>query len=617
MKHNREDIRNIAIIAHVDHGKTTLVDYMLKQTGVWRENQHVEKRIMDSNVLEKERGITILAKNCSIHYKGVKINIVDTPGHADFGGEVERTLKMVDSVLLLVDAAEGPLPQTKFVLKKSLDLGLKTIVVINKIDRKDARPNEVLNEVFDLFLSLGATEQQQDFPFVFAIAKQGIAKINLEDESTTLEPLLDCILKNVPPPCGDLDEPFQMLISAIDYNDYLGRIGIGRVNNGSVKLGDNIVLITKDGQKVATKITRLYQFENIQRVEADEISAGDIGAIAGLEDVDIGDTIADPSKPEPLPFVAIDEPTLTMNFMVNNSPFAGTEGKYVTTRNIGERLSKELKSNVSLKVEMTDSPDTFKVSGRGELHLAILIENMRREGYELQLSKPEVIMKKILDVLSEPFEHVIIDVPDENVGIVIEKLGKRKAEMRNMVSFNGNTRLEFVMPARGLIGYRGEFMTDTKGTGILHHNFHGYEPYKGEMTHRTKGALVSQEAGTASNYAMFKLQERSTFFVEHGTKVYEGMVVGENSREIDMRVNVCKTKQLSNMRSSGADEAIRLEPPLLHTLEQAIEWITDEEYVEVTPLSIRIRKKYLTDMDKKNARIAGKRAAEALLEQEN
>jgi GTP-binding protein len=616
VKHNREDIRNIAIIAHVDHGKTTLVDYMLKQTGVWRENQHVEKRIMDSNVLEKERGITILAKNCSIHYKGVKINIVDTPGHADFGGEVERTLKMVDSVLLLVDAAEGPLPQTKFVLKKSLDLGLKTIVVINKIDRKDARPNEVLNEVFDLFLSLGATEQQQDFPFVFAIAKQGIAKINLEDEGTTLEPLLDAIIKHVPPPFGDIDEPFQMLISAIDYNDYLGRIGIGRVTNGKVKIGDNIVLITKDGQKVATKITRLYQFENIKRVEADEISAGDIGAIAGLEDVDIGDTIADPKKPEPLPFVAIDEPTLTMNFMVNNSPFAGTEGKYVTTRNIGERLSRELKSNVSLKVEMTDSPDTFKVSGRGELHLAILIENMRREGYELQLSKPEVIMKKILDVLSEPFEHVIIDVPDEHVGIVIEKLGKRKAEMRNMVSFNNNTRLEFVMPARGLIGYRGEFMTDTKGTGILHHNFHGYEPYKGEMTHRTKGALVSQEAGTASNYAMFKLQERSTFFVEHGTKVYEGMVVGENSREIDMRVNVCKTKQLSNMRSSGADEAIRLEPPLLHTLEQAIEWITDEEYVEVTPLSIRIRKKYLTDMDKKNARIAVRRAADALLEQE-
>ena len=611
MKKERDDIRNIAIIAHVDHGKTTLVDYMLKQTGVWRVNQKVEKRIMDSNALEKERGITILAKNCSVHYKGVKINIVDTPGHADFGGEVERTLKMVDSVLLLVDAAEGPLPQTKFVLKKSLDLGLKPIVVINKIDRKDARPDVVLNEVFDLFLSLGATEEQQDFPFVYAIAKQGIAKRNLEDESDSLEPLFDIILENVKHPYGDLEAPFQMLISAIDYNDYLGRIGIGRITNGRLKIGDNIVLLSKDGGKTNAKVTRLYCFENIKRVEADEISAGDIGAIAGLEDVDIGDTIADPKMPEPLPFVAIDEPTITMNFIVNNSPFAGTEGKYVTTRNISERLSRELKSNVSLKVEMTDSPDTFKVSGRGELHLAILIENMRREGYEMQLSKPQVILKKIDDVICEPVEHVIIDVPDENVGIVIEKLGKRKAEMKNMLSFNNNTRLEFIMPSRGLIGYRSEFMTDTKGTGILHHNFHGYEPFKGEISHRTKGALVAMEAGTASNYAMFKLQERAIFFVEHGTKVYEGMVVGENSREIDMRVNVTKTKQLSNMRSSGADEAIRLEPPLLHTLEQAIEWITEDEYVEVTPINIRIRKKFLTEMDKKNARISDKRAAEA------
>lgn len=611
MKKERDDIRNIAIIAHVDHGKTTLVDYMLKQTGVWRENQKVEKRIMDSNVLEKERGITILAKNCSVHYKGVKINIVDTPGHADFGGEVERTLKMVDSVLLLVDAAEGPLPQTKFVLKKSLDLGLKPIVVINKIDRKDARPDVVLNEVFDLFMSLGASEEQQDFPFVYAIAKQGIAKINLEDESDSLEPLFDIILNNVKHPYGDLEAPFQMLISAIDYNDYLGRIGIGRITNGRLKIGDNIVLLSKDGGKTNAKVTRLYCFENIKRVEADEISAGDIGAIAGLEDVDIGDTIADPKNPEPLPFVAIDEPTITMNFIVNNSPFAGTEGKYVTTRNISERLSRELKSNVSLKVEMTDSPDTFKVSGRGELHLAILIENMRREGYEMQLSKPEVILKKIDDVVCEPVEHVIIDVPDENVGVVIEKLGKRRAEMKNMISFNNNTRLEFIMPARGLIGYRSEFMTDTKGTGILHHNFHGYEPFKGEITHRTKGALVAMEAGTASSYAMWKLSERAVFFVEHGFKVYEGMVVGENSREIDMRVNVTKTKQLSNMRSSGADEAIRLEPPLLHTLEQAIEWITDEEYVEVTPINIRIRKKYLTEMDKKNARISDKRASEA------
>jgi GTP-binding protein len=602
----RKDIRNIAIIAHVDHGKTTLVDYMLKQTGAWRENQHVEKRVMDSNALERERGITILAKNCSIHYNGIKINIVDTPGHADFGGEVERTLRMIDGVLLLVDAAEGPLPQTKFVLKKSLDLGLKPIVVINKIDRKDARANEVLNEVFDLFVSLGASEEQLDFPFVYAIAKQGIAKNNLEDESDSLKPMFDLIVKHVPEPEANLDEPFQMLISAIDYNDYLGRIGVGRIHNGTIKIGDNIVLLPREGDKINAKVTRIYTYENIKRVEARELTAGDIGAIAGLEDVDIGDTVADPKKPEGLPFVAIDEPTITMNFMVNNSPFAGQEGKYVTTRNISERLSRELKSNVSLRVEITDSPDTFKVSGRGELHLAILIENMRREGYELQLSKPEVIMKKIDDVICEPIEHVIIDVPEEFVGVVIEKLGKRKAEMKNMLTFNENTRVEFLIPSRGLIGYRAEFMTDTKGTGIIHHNFHGYEPYKGEISHRTKGALIAMEPGIASSYAMFKLQERTVFFVAPGTKVYEGMVVGENSRENDMRVNVTKTKQLTNMRASGADEAIRLEPPIIHTLEQAIEWITDDEFVEVTPESIRIRKRFLTEMDKKNAKLAAK-----------
>ncbi|MHB8581266.1 MAG: translational GTPase TypA [Ignavibacteriaceae bacterium] len=609
MNNFRNDIRNIAIIAHVDHGKTTLVDHMLKQTGAWRENQHIDKRVMDSNALEKERGITILAKNLSVKYKGVKINIIDTPGHADFGGEVERTLRMVDGVLLLVDAAEGPLPQTKFVLKKSLDLNLKPIVVINKIDRKDARPNEVLNEVFDLFISLGATEDQLDFPFVYAIAKEGIAKVNLEDENVSLAPLFDAIINKVPAPKCDLENPFQMLISAIDYNDYLGRIGIGRIHNGSARVGDNIILITKDGDKTNAKVSKLYLFENIKRIDAEEISAGDIGAIAGLEDVDIGDTITSPLKPEQLPFVAIDEPTITMNFMVNNSPFAGMEGKYVTTRNISERLSRELKSNVSLKVEMTESPDTFKVSGRGELHLAILIENMRREGYEMQLSRPEVIYKKVHDVLSEPMEHVIIDVPDEFVGVVIEKLGKRKAEMKNMLTFNNNTRLEFIIPSRGLIGYRAEFMTDTKGTGILHHNFNGYEPFKGEMIHRQRGALVAMEGGTASSYAMFKLQERSVFFVDHGTRVYEGMVVGENSRNNDMHVNVTKTKQLTNMRSSGADEAIRLEPPTILTLEQAIEWITDDEYVEVTPQSIRVRKRFLTDMDRKNARLAAKQNA--------
>ncbi len=608
MKFILDHIRNIAIIAHVDHGKTTLVDHLLKQTGAFRLNQQVEKRVMDSNALEKERGITILAKNLSITYKGIKINIIDTPGHADFGGEVERTLKMVNGVLLLVDAAEGPLPQTKFVLKKSLDLGLKPIVVINKIDRKDARPNEVLNEVFDLFISLGASEEQLDFPFVYAIAKQGIAKSDLKDESTSLIPLLDNIIKHVPVPTADINSPFQMLISAIDYNDYLGRIGIGRIHSGVIKTGENIVLITREGKKINSKVSKMYSFENIKRVEVDELSAGDIGSIAGFEDVDIGDTFASPEKPEALPFAAIDEPTITMNFMVNNSPFAGLEGKYVTTRNISERLSKELKSNVSLRVEMTDSPDIFRVSGRGELHLAILIENMRREGYEMQVSRPEVIFKKIIDVLSEPIEHVIIDVPEEFVGTVIEKLGKRKGEMKNMLTYKDNTRLEFLVPARGLIGYRSEFMTDTKGNGILHHNFNGYEPYKGEITHRQRGALVAMEAGTASAYAMYKLQERSVFFIEPGTKVYEGMVIGENSRNNDMHVNVTKTKQLSNMRSSGADEAIRLEPPIIHTLEQAIEWITDDEYVEITPGNIRVRKRYLTDMQRKNARIAAKQS---------
>ncbi len=609
MEKSRQDIRNIAIIAHVDHGKTTLVDFMLKQTGAWRDNQQIEKRVMDSNALEKERGITILAKNLSVHYKDIKINIIDTPGHADFGGEVERTLKMVDGVLLLVDAAEGPLPQTKFVLKKSLDLGIKPIVVINKIDRKDARPNDVLNEVFDLFVSLGASEEQLDFPYIYAIAKQGIAKIELTDESDSLMPLFDIIIDNVPPPIADLEEPFQMLVSAIDYNDYLGRIGIGRITNGTVKTGDNIVLITKDGTKVNSKISKLYIFDNIKRVEAVEASAGDIAAFAGLEDVDIGDTLASPLKPEGLPFVAIDEPTITMNFMVNNSPFAGLEGKYVTTRNISERLSKELKSNVSLRVEMTESPDIFKVSGRGELHLAILIENMRRENYEVQLSRPQVIMKRINDVLSEPMEHVIIDVPEEHVGIVIEKLGKRKAELKNMLTFNENSRLEFLIPSRGLIGYRSEFMTDTKGNGILHHNFHAYEPFKGEIVSRQRGALVAMEGGSSSAYAMYKLQERAVFFIDPGTKVYEGMVVGENTRSNDMQVNVTKTKQLTNMRSSGADEAIRLEPAKILTLEQAIEWITDDEFVEVTPQSIRMRKKYLTDMDRKNARLAAKQKA--------
>jgi GTP-binding protein len=589
----RENIRNIAIIAHVDHGKTTLVDHMLRQTGTFRSNQQLVTRVMDSNDLERERGITILAKNTSVHYGGVKINIVDTPGHADFGGEVERTLTMVEGVLLLVDAAEGPLPGTKFVLKKSLDLHLTPIVVINKIDRKDARPHEVLDLVFDLFLSLGATDKQLDFPTVYCIAKQGIARNELDHESTDLKPLLDAIVQHVPPPPGDTTQPFQMLVTTIDYNDYLGRLGIGRVHRGTIRLGGPMNVVHRDGTVEDARVTRIYTFDGLKRVEVEEADAGDIIAIAGMEDVDIGETIADAADPTPLPFVAIEEPTLSMNFMVNNSPFAGRDGKYVTTRHLSERLARELRSNVSLRIELTDSPDTFKVSGRGELHLAILIETMRREGYEFQVSRPEVILKRIDDVLSEPMEHVIIDVPDEFVGVVIENLGRRRGEMRNMISTNGNTRLEFIVPARGLLGFRGEFMTQTKGTGILHHNFHGYDPYRGEMSHRTKGAMVVMETGEAVAYGMWKLQERSVFFIEPGTKVYEGMVVGENSREHDMTVNVCKTKQLTNMRASGSDEAVRLEPPRLMTLEQAIEWIGDDELVEVTPHSVRLRKRHL------------------------
>ncbi|MBS4027621.1 MAG: translational GTPase TypA, partial [Ignavibacteriales bacterium] len=575
----RTDIRNIAIVAHVDHGKTTLVDHMLRQTGTFRENQAVVTRVMDSNDLEKERGITILAKNTSIFYQSknekskIKINIVDTPGHSDFSGEVERTLKMVDGVLLLVDAAEGPLPGTKFVLKKSLDLNLQPIVVINKIDRKDARSHEVLDMVFELFLSLGANDKQLDFPTIYAIAKQGIAKTNLEEEGINLEPLFEAIINKVPPPEGNPDEPFQMLVTSIDYNDYLGRLGIGRISRGTIRLGLPMEIIHRDGKVEDARVTKIYTFDGLKRTETAEAHAGDIIAISGMEDVDIGETIADSADPTPLPFVAIEEPTISMNFVVNNSPFAGTEGKYVTTRNLFERLTKELRSNVSLRVELTDSPDMFRVSGRGELHLGILIETMRREGYELQVSRPEVIYKRIDDVLCEPIEHVIIDVPDEFIGVVIENLGRRKGEMKNMLTSGGNTRLEFFVPARGLIGFRNEFMTQTKGTGILHHNFHGYEPFKGEIAHRTKGALVALENGEAVAYGMWKLQERSTFFLDPGTRVYSGMIVGENSREQDMVVNVCKTKQLTNMRASGSDEAVRLEPPRIFTLEQAIEWI--------------------------------------------
>jgi GTP-binding protein len=584
---------------------------MLRQTGTFRQNQQLVTRVMDSNDLERERGITILAKNTSVHYNGVKINIVDTPGHADFGGEVERTLTMVDGVLLLVDAAEGPLPGTKFVLKKSLDLHLKPIVVINKIDRKDARPHEVLDLVFDLFLSLGAADDQLDFPTIYCIAKQGIAKRELDQESTNLQPLFEAIVDKVPKPPGDVTAPFQMLVTTIDYNDYLGRLGIGRIHRGTIRLGAPMKVIHRDGVVEDAKVTKIYTFDGLKRIETNEEHAGDIIALAGMEDVDIGETFADATDPTPLPFVAIEEPTLSMNFVVNNSPFAGLDGKYVTTRHLGERLAKELRSNVSLRIELTDSPDVFKVSGRGELHLAILIETMRREGYEFQVSRPEVIYKRIADVLSEPMEHVIIDVPEEFVGVVIENLGRRKGEMKNMISSQGNARLEFFVPARGLIGFRGDFMTQTKGTGILHHNFHGYEPHKGDMTHRTKGALVAMETGEAVAYGMWKLQERASFFIDPGTKVYAGMIVGENAREKDMVVNVCKTKQLTNMRASGSDEAVRLEPPRLLTLEQAIEWIGDDEYVEVTPLNIRLRKKYL-DANERNR--MSKKKADAVVE---
>jgi GTP-binding protein len=595
----RNDIRNIAIIAHVDHGKTTLVDHMLRQTGTFRANQELVSRVMDSNDLERERGITILAKNTAVFYRsaqhpdGIKINIVDTPGHTDFAGEVERTLKMVDGVLLLVDAAEGPLPGTKFVLKKSLELNLQPIVVINKIDRKDARPHEVLDEVFELFLSLGANDQQLDFPTLYSIAKQGIARREIEDESTTLEPLFEAIVATVPPPAGDPSAPFQMLVTTIDYNDYLGRLGIGRISRGTIRLGSPMKVIHRDGSLEDARVTKIYTFEGLKRIEVPEASVGDIIALAGMEDVDIGETIADATDPTPLPFVSIEEPTLSMNFLVNNSPFAGQEGKYVTTRHLSERLARELRSNVSLRVELTDQPDAFRVSGRGELHLGILIETMRREGYEFQVSRPEVLYKRIDDVLSEPMEQVIIDVPDEFVGVVIENLGQRRGEMNHMVQVQGHTRLEFIVPARGLIGFRSEFMTQTKGTGILHHNFYGYEPVKGEISTRTRGALVALEDGVAVAYAMWKLQERSVFFIEPGTRVYAGMIVGENSREQDLVVNVCKTKHLTNMRASGADEAIRLETPRIMTLEQAIEWIGNDEYVEVTPKSIRLRKKYL------------------------
>lgn len=598
----RHDVKNIAIIAHVDHGKTTLVDGMLKQSGIFRENEQVQERVLDSNELERERGITILAKNTAVNYKGININIVDTPGHADFSGEVERVLKMVDGVLLLVDAFEGPMPQTRFVLRKALQLNLKPIVVINKIDRPEARSIDVIDEVLELFIELGADDEQLEFPVVYASSREGYAKLNLNDENDNLEPLFKTIIDHVPSPGGEIDAPLQVLVSSIDYDDYVGRIAIGRIERGKIKNGQQVVICRKDGTISQSKIGKLYKFSGLKRVESEEAMLGDIVAISGLGQINIGETVCDPEFAEPLPFVDIDEPTISMTFSVNNSPFAGREGTFVTSRHLRERLYKELETNVSLRVEDTDSPDAFKVSGRGELHLSILIETMRRQGYEFQVSKPTVILKEIDGQLCEPIELVTIDVPEEYMGAVIEKLGMRKAEMINMHSSNqGYMRLEFKVPSRGLIGYRSEFLTDTKGNGIINHIFYGYEPYKGEISGRQRGSLVAWEEGEAVTYGLYNAQERGTLFITPGTRVYEGMIVGENARAEDIVVNVCKKKHVTNMRAAGSDDALRLTPPRQLSLEQALEFIAEDELVEVTPKNIRLRKKILdTEQRAKN-----------------
>ncbi|WP_187288926.1 translational GTPase TypA [Clostridium sp. BNL1100] len=590
----RQEIKNIAIIAHVDHGKTTLVDAMLRQSGIFRENEAVAERVMDSNDLEKERGITILAKNTAVNYNGTKINIVDTPGHADFGGEVERVLKMVDGVLLLVDAFEGAMPQTRFVLKKALQLDLKPIVVVNKIDRPEARPEEVVDEVLELFIELGADDDQLEFPVIYASSREGFAVCDLGGERRDLKPLFDVIIDKVPSPQGELDGTLQLLVSNIDYDEYVGRIAIGRVERGSVKLGQPAIICKKEGNQLNARITKLYCYEGLKRIETAEAKLGDIVAVSGVGDVTIGDTICEIGAPDPLPFVAIDEPTLSMTFSVNNSPFAGREGTFVTSRHLRDRLFKELETNVSLRVEETDSADAFVVSGRGELHLSILVETMRRQGYEFQVSKPSVINKEIDGVLMEPIEYLMIDVPEEFMGTVMEKLGQRKSEMVNMTSANqGYMRLEFRIPARGLIGYRSELLTDTKGNGIMNHVFHGYEPYKGEIPTRSRGSLIAWEDGEAVTYGLYNAQERGTLFITPGTKVYEGMIVGENARYDDLVVNVCKKKHVTNMRASGSDEALRLTPPTNLSLEQALEFIAEDELVEMTPKSIRLRKKVL------------------------
>ncbi len=586
--------RNIAIIAHVDHGKTTLVDAMLRQSGIFRPNEHLEDRVMDSNDLERERGITILAKNTGIRYHDVKVNIVDTPGHSDFGGEVERALKIVDGVMLLVDASEGPLPQTRYVLMKALEANLPPIVVINKIDRPDARIPEVLDEIYDLFIDLDAHEDQLDFPVIYTNAKAGVAKTSLDDPSDNLRPLFEQILKSTPPPAGDPDGVLQLLVANLDYSDYLGRLAIGRVFSGILRRGDEVAIAKLDGSLHKTRITKLYSFEGLKRVDETIGLPGDILAIAGVEGITIGETVTNAETPKPLPNIQIDEPTIAMMFTINNSPFCGREGQYVTSRNLRDRLDKELLTNVSIRVEEAGGPDAFKVMGRGELQLAILIEMMRREGYELQVGKPEILTKTVDGKLQEPLELLVIDCPEAFVGVVIEKLGTRKGKMSKMVNNgSGRVRLEFHIPSRGLIGLRSEMMTDTKGTAIMNSLFHGYIDWQGDIAMRPTGSLVSDRAGKTTSHAIWNLQERGEIFITPGTEVYEGMIIGENSRDADLNVNIVKEKKLTNMRASSADEAIRLVPPRILNLEQAIEFIREDEFVEVTPQSIRLRKKIL------------------------
>ena len=597
MVKSRDDIRNIAIIAHVDHGKTTIVDELLKQSGVFRKNQEVAERVMDSNDIERERGITILSKNTAIHYNDIKINIIDTPGHADFGGEVERVLKMVNGVVLVVDAFEGAMPQTKFVLKKALELSLPVVVCVNKIDRPEARPAEVVDEILELFIDLDANEEQLDCPFIFASAKEGIASTSYEEPGTDMKPLFDAIVNYIPAPTGDPDADTQVLISTIDYNEYVGRIGVGKVDNGSVRVNQDVVIVNahdpENNNKV--KISKLYEFEGLNRVEVEEAGIGSIVAISGISDIHIGDTLCSPENPKPIPFQRISEPTISMDFIVNDSPLAGQEGKYVTSRHLRDRLYKMLNTDVSLRVEDTETTEAYKVSGRGELHLSVLIENMRREGYEFAVSKPEVLYKTDESGKKlEPMERAYVDVPDEFTGTVIDKLSQRKGELQGMSPLNaGTTRLEFLIPARGLIGYRGEFMTDTKGNGVLNTEFYGYGDYKGDIAYRKQGSLIAYESGETVTYGLFNAQERGTLFVGPGEKVYGGMVVGQNGKTDDIEVNVCKKKQLTNTRASGSDDALRLSPKKELSLEEAIEFIDTDELLEVTPENLRIRKKIL------------------------